>query len=326
MAKETEGQDRAVEVGIVDAKHQAELQSAKDAVNRVFKLLGVKNVVVVDDELNAAPEVGDLIARYRKVKAENPNRLKTIKRLASVSQGDNQDDIRQDLTEIWNKLDEQQQDDLLVEMGWIPGRKTFAILKDLLIDYNPNFLSFAKWQEHEKELTTPEALAESLILFDLDMSKENGADDEGMRIIKSLLARSSGPCQYGILSHLVSKDNEYNDWQNFAEKYDLRQHQGRFVVISKKHLPDSPMVFAQRLKRAAISFPCNELRQQVERVLDEAFANAKGDSRNSMFMILRRSFFNLLTQKACGSLTPSCEYLHFTPRDRRVICSKLTPK
>jgi hypothetical protein len=59
---------------------------------------------------------------------------------------------------VWDGLDEEQRDGLLIKLDWMPGRKTFAALGELLAQYQPTFLSLADWRKREQELTTPEAL------------------------------------------------------------------------------------------------------------------------------------------------------------------------
>lgn len=257
-------------------KQEAELHNARAAIDRVFGLLGVKDVIVVDDEVRVGAEFSDLVKQLTKIKQENPLRLNQLKELNGVDLRGSLEEIRDDLESAWEKLLPEEQDTLLTKMGWTPGRRTFELLRTLLGSYTLKFLSLAEWREQEAALIAPESLAVSLLLFDLDMSRENGASDEGMKIIGSLLRKVGGQCHCGLLSHRVSKDEEYSDWQQYVTEYNLGEHQGRFVVISKKHLPESPMVFAQRLKRAAISSACDQLRGEVERVLGDAVANATG--------------------------------------------------
>ena len=47
------------------------------------------------------------------------------------------------------------------------------------------------------------------------------------------------------------------------------------MVISKKHLPDAPVSFAQRLKRAAIAPLCDNLKDEVVKVLNTSLEEAK---------------------------------------------------
>jgi len=252
------------------------LAQARKDVGRLCELTGVNKVVIVDDELEAKPEFENLVGRYVKLRNESPETLAKIPQFESIDREGDLEDIRPDLQEVWDSFDEPKQDELLAELGWITGQKTFAALTDLLTNQQTIFLSLKQWRDRKEELTTPEALAESLYLFDLDMEKEGGAIDEGMRTIQSLLRGVTGQCLCGLLSHLVAEDNEYEDWQTFVQNYDLHDHKDRFAVISKKHLPASPMAFAQRLKRVAITSHCVEIREKVEGVLDDAFSEAKG--------------------------------------------------
>jgi hypothetical protein len=277
MATEKDAVVPAAVTEVPGSKRDQEYETARAALDRVFKLLGVKRVVIVDDELNATAEIGDFIARYLKLRRDNAARVKQMAALASVTHDATEEaDVREDLQKVWDQLDDDKRDELMMNMDWISPKRTFSALDELLRGYHAEFLSLAKWKEVQAAATEAAALAESLLLFDLDMSKDQGTQDEGMRIIKSLLTTVKTQCQCGLLSHLVGKHDEYQVWQQYVQDYELQEQQGRFVVISKKHLPDAPIVFAQRLKRAAISSPCDSLRREVAQVLDEAFSDAKG--------------------------------------------------
>lgn len=260
-----------------ERKDEQRLPEARDALNRVFSLLGIDKAIVVDDELTSLPDFEDFVGTYRALLHDNPNRLKQVnKRLGVAASEDEIDDLRQDLRARWDELNDEAREALMIMIGHKPNRKVISKLGELLSQYQPEFLSLAQWRQRQEMLTSPQALSTSLLLFDLDMSKEEGGtSDEGMRIIKALLERHAGKCQCALLSHHIAKDAEYKDLQKFTEDHQLGERQARFVVISKLHLPDEPIIFAQRLKRAAITSPCDALRREVAAVLNQAFSEAK---------------------------------------------------
>lgn len=252
---------------------------ARSALKQIFDLLEVERVIVVDDDLNSDPQLSDFTQRCFRFFNQNPLRLRCIDGL-ELQEGVEEDfdeDIRPQLEDIWGDLDEVEQSQLMEKLDWIAPEKTVSALKQLCEGYQIDFLSLQGWRDSFAANTSDDALAKTIFLFDLDMSKEvaaGGCDDEGMRLISEML-KSGRNCQCALFSHRVEEDAEYDAWREYVADYDLKEYQHDFVVISKKHLPKAPIVFAQRLKRAAIAPLCDELTEEVVNVLDAALGDAK---------------------------------------------------
>ena len=182
-----------------------DFEDARRALKQIFDLLGIEQVIVVDDDLDSEPELGDFTERCRNFFNKKPQRLSCIPKL-TVREGDDfDDDIRPQLEEMWQPANDDSRDQLMVRLGWIAPKKTVSSLKNLCQGYTIKFLSLQDWKAEFDVNTSKDVLGKTIFLFDLDMSKEkNGHNDEGMRLIAELL-KTVKNCQCALFSHLVKK-------------------------------------------------------------------------------------------------------------------------
>lgn len=119
----------------------------------------------------------------------------------------------------------------------------------------------------------------TLFLFDLDFSKESasgGGESTGLSLIRvvhdTVGLESTAVC--GLISHKISKDEEYPEWINHANKEGLDQD--RFIIISKLRISEDDLEgFAWMLKLTLLNKPCKELRDQASAILKTAMEQAR---------------------------------------------------
>lgn len=257
------------------APNSQTLSEARDALSRICKLLGVTKAIVVDDAFSVEPSVDDFVTRVRGLHANDPGTVTSRAEFTGLDWSDGIESSRQDLERLWNERTVQQQAALFLSLGGTKLEPALSSLTDLFQGVPLERLSLKGWREMLARGGIAGVAAESLFLFDLDMSPEGGATDEGLRLISELLKDTQGVRYCGLLSHNVSIEKEFAYWEECCKTHGLADKRDKFAVVSKAHLPDDPGMFAQRLKRIAIAPACEELRRQVESVLDEAFREAK---------------------------------------------------
>src|SRR5690606_34300340 len=121
---------------------------ARIAIAKIFNLLDVKNIIVVDDEIKNGPSFAEFYVRSNTLDKNNRARLISItKNLKIDFDRLDEDFFKEELQEKWDSLQNDEQDDLLHKMGWTSGRKTFGTLNELFSGYNPNFISFDEWRK-----------------------------------------------------------------------------------------------------------------------------------------------------------------------------------
>lgn len=181
---------------------------------------------------------------------------------------------------LWDALDADAHETLASELGInLNGELEEGgrnVLSELLGDYSLRFLNLAQWNEEKESLLDSIGETPSLFLFDQDMTKNQGSESEGMKLIANILkGRSSElPIYCGLFTNLVTVENEHQRHTEFADSFQLTAERDRFAVISKQHIHNEPSALAVRLKRVAISPWCEKLKIQLVSAVKDAVEDA----------------------------------------------------
>jgi hypothetical protein len=260
------------------------LQSARKAACSLFDVMNLKRVVVVDDVLSTpfmpADVIGQCVAYLNGGKTVA---LKAVPELAGIDfEIPDREVLTANLRAAIEPMDETARRSIAVQLADAKDDKDDAEnasrtqLEGILQDFDVRCLSLAQWNAEKGNLLSDPSVAETLFLFDQDMSQAEGTDVEGMRIIAGILTDKRENAIYcALISHTVTAGNEHEAIDRLAKDHGIESVKDRLVVISKAHLRDDPMAFAFRIKRAAIAPRCGELKNMVLTVVQEAVEHAR---------------------------------------------------
>jgi hypothetical protein len=259
-----------------------EFDAAKAMLRDLFGIMGIQNVVVVDDQLSTPLDVERIIGaiRARAALTEGSIDLK-IPELAGIDVSAPVDVWRGQVEAAWTRVAIERKDAIGRELGIKEEEKSNEsarhVIERILGDVPADFLSLTEWQQKKAALIAAAKQGTTLFLFDLDMRENSGRQDEGMRIIAELLREHirQGPVYFGLISNNVGVNEEYQQHLQFMKDYELEDMGDRFAVISKKGLDAHPREFAFRLKRVAISPRCAALKTGIFSALEKAMTEAK---------------------------------------------------
>jgi hypothetical protein len=257
-----------------------DLVRAKEMLRQVFGVMSIREVVIVDDEYSTTTELSDvigaiaaLINRRQIGKLQNNARLSGFRFSA--------DSIwRAQVSDMWEQLNEQERrslgeslDVFSEDVGAVESR---SVLGRLLSDFELRFLTLQQWELAKDDLLLRVQSDPILFLFDLDMRKNQGAEDQGMKLIASLLQRRSVelPLYCGLFTNLATIENEHERHLTLASAHQLTQERDRFAVISKQHLHEQPSALAVGLKRVAISPWCEKVKTRLVNAVRNAVDDA----------------------------------------------------
>jgi hypothetical protein len=258
---------------------KSDMDAATAAVRRVCELLGIRKVIIVDDEYAVVPTLERALAACKaKINANDIPALTRIHGLQGVLFDD--DDLWEpQFRDVWERLGSEEQYRILSEStsGEYRAAARLGKLSEILTPFQPQYLSLQQWKEQEASLLPAVTGCPTLFLFDLDMSKDNGHTEEGIQLISGLLQKYTDSSLFcGLLSHNVDSNREYHEWKRYSESVEgLDRNRDRFAVISKRHLPDDPVEFARRFKRIAISPRCHEIKDAAFKILKDANIEAE---------------------------------------------------
>lgn len=136
-------------------------------------------------------------------------------------------------------------------------------------------LSLVEWRDRRNDLLAEDKAATTLVLFDQDFGREeDGTKEEGIRLIREVHSKDVG--YYGLLTHTVLEDNEYEVWNGLADKHQLQRD--RFLVISKarlmKDMPDY-YGFLAMVRLAALSGRYAEVKKEAWEVFKGSLEKAE---------------------------------------------------
>ena len=134
-------------------------------------------------------------------------------------------------------------------------------------------LSPSQWEAKKDQLLQNCKTQCTLFLIDNDFSTTGGSNEEGMRIITSLLTQyDNGDLVCGLLTHTVTPDTQPDQWESLSRAHGIPRD--RFVVMPKAHLNEAPMLFAQVLKFAALSSDFTRLKALTKDIIAQSAMKA----------------------------------------------------
>lgn len=263
---------------------ETQMQTAREAVRSLFAVMNIKRVIVVDDVLSSPFSSADVIGQC--VAFLNGGKTAVLKSVSELAQIDfdisDADVVTSSLRVAIESMDDSVRRSIAVTLADAKDGRDDAEnasrtqLEGILQDYVVRCLTLGQWNDEKGALLSDPAAAETLFLFDQDMSQADGTDVEGIRIIAGLLNEEPKRAMYcALISHTVPAGHEYEAINVLAKEHGIEGSKDRLVVISKAHLRDDPMAFAFRLKRAAVAPHCGALKGMVLNVVQEAIEHAR---------------------------------------------------
>jgi hypothetical protein len=262
---------------------------------RLLKAIGIKRIVVVDDEYYAeeAGSVEDLLGLCVEL---DPTQALSLPSLGDVPFDADygvwsgillkkwesmMPDLRLNVLRHARKLvgtgQENPTDVVLSDPGGDArvARSLFELLSDLQ-ECSFVTLSLGRWRrDREEYLGDPVAALETLFLFDRDFRRENASADEGLVLVREVQGRGVAIC--GLITHTVNLGAEHAAWNELAGEHGLDRN--RFVVIAKQRLAEDggaePYSFLRMVRLAALSSRCASMKKAAWKIFEDSVAAAR---------------------------------------------------
>jgi hypothetical protein len=255
-------------------KQQA-IEKASAAVTEILSVLGVNQVVCVDDTYSDAPTLEEVIVAARTL---DEGKLKQS--LPEIGDNVPQDPevISEKIRQLWPELEPSVKAERttniltnarLQDMGDEDDTADAMILSQVIPNNILKTLSPTQWEIQREQILGNESVQKTLFLFDQDLSNDDGDPEGGIKIISSILSQKNAEniiC--GLLTHTVTPDNQDAKWIELSARYNLKQES--FLVISKQYLHEDPLWFAQTLKLIALSPDFAILKGKVKDIIKNA--------------------------------------------------------
>lgn len=257
----------------------SEFFKIKKEVQAILAQLDINRVVVVDDYYADYPDVSVLLGvvrtlTYQKV-AKHPDFEPYIK--------DDEDISNELLTQAWEGWSPEEREDSLKKLSRM--LKFGEVELDEAVGFGPMFddlfaefdfvrLSLAGWKAQKTQLIEDAKEKPTLILFDQDFSNEGGGPEDGIMIIRGLMAGGTLENVFcGLLSNAANVDAERTMWKQLVEKHKVDQ--SKFVFIAKQRLQGEMDGFAKMIKLTVLNDRCDKLKKEAARIIADTTAEAR---------------------------------------------------
>lgn len=254
------------------------IEQARAAVQQILEALRIVHVVCVDDTYDDEPLVEDVVVAASTL---DQDKLHEILPEFGASVPDDPDVLKEQIRRLWDAFNETTRAQFAKKI--LSASESFDDVEandvrdaTLLDGYIPAemllTLSPKQWEQQRDQLLAKDTEERTLFLFDQDLSMKGGEEEGGIKIIASLLASDTGDYICGLLTHTVSPEDLFEKWAELSERYGINRD--RFLVIPKRNLSETPVLFAKTLKLVALSPDFTKLKARTQEIIQEAAAKA----------------------------------------------------
>jgi hypothetical protein len=246
-------------------------ENAKKLLTQLFEQLTIRKVVFVDDQYSSNPSVEEIIGLCTEKGLASCKEIPTFNKMVNTPI----DDIWEfQVKSSWEKLTREEKISTyneLIQSTQDNDKKSASIFSEFLSEIlSVTILSLDEWNQQKTELIRSADETQTLFLFDKDLSKNGGRDNEGYHLVlETLTARQHKPTLCGILSHVFSEGEEYECWTKIKMEYHIEPHQ--CILISKQRLNSLDfMGFAYMIKLTVLNPYCNDLKERFSELINNA--------------------------------------------------------
>lgn len=255
----------------------------RNALGALLRRLAIAKVVCVDDEHASALTLDDILGWLESASPE------TIASVFPDFEGRTQQerDVRATMfRQWWESLEPAQREELASTArssiqeearADSPDVDYMSVLSEVFegmkeIVFVP--LGPKEWADQGDALLAAPDCGQTLFLFDQDMSKANGRQNEGSSIVGSVLAKYTDPRPLcGILTHTATTEGQVERWEELATEAGLERDQ--FMVIPKALLTEDLQEFTRQMKSAVLAPSFRQLKEESSKILSASLDKAK---------------------------------------------------
>ena len=260
-AEESEADNAHVPVGNADGPgvQSRSLEDVRAAVTSLLAAVGIGRVVVVDEDFEVS--LADVISALESATDE----IGPIENFGEIELSDERENWVTDVTEAWDRMSaaeraEASQVVLTATGAEVEAPEELEVLRHVLPDsVEAASLTPAQWLSQQGVIVEEAASTPTLVLFDRSMHDD---EDAGLKLLTALYeADSDGVMWAGLLTNTATVSNELRVRTELAGLVGVQSE--RFVLLSKGHLNEDVLTFAEALRIALMSQPATLLLKEV---------------------------------------------------------------
>lgn len=257
----------------------SKIEEARAVINKLLDALGITRIICVDDVYIQSVTFEDALGSLDELSVEAAQEIIGEENIRLSRDAD----IRtEQFRDYWASLSNDQQQILFRQ---ISGEKETGgdqsgfdaqdleaadMLQNLLTGREFHPKSYTAWKKQRKQYFQEARTQKTLFLFDENLTRDGGSETGGRILIREFLAlEETQGSMCGLLSHNIRPESEYDIWGAFTgPEYDFDPD--RVIPVSKSHLQNNPLTFAQRIKLTILNPHCKNLRLKAARIISQA--------------------------------------------------------
>jgi len=262
----------------------SEVQSIKRAAETLEQLLSylkIDKIISVDDIYSDGLELEDVLAVQGSLADAT---LINIFKGMSAEMAKDPDARISMIRRIWEKKNQEERKKLarLVitkadpsDIDRCKDHAAVSVLEEILPSSMLRTMTLRQWEEKRAALLEETRVGNRrvLILFDQDLSKDDGTPTSGIEIISSILAGKDNPnLTCGLITHTVDVEHQQDRWNELAAEHNLSKD--RFVVISKNCVVDDPIDFVLMFKLLTLNPVFARMKHRTTYILEKSIHSA----------------------------------------------------
>ena len=230
-----------------------------DSVSRLLEAVGIRTVIVVDDEFE--PKIEDVIAVGESIADV---RLEVCE-LGVIDFTTEREIWEAELRSRWAALTIDQQrrvrEDIYLQTSRDPDEDgELSLLQHLIASATFRSMTPSEWIAQRCSLLADASTNAMLILFDKHLG--TGMLEDGIDFIRDVYATvSAGDIWTGLLTNRVRAGDEHSAWEEMSGR--LGECASRLIVLSKDHLSSDTASFIEGLRVLLMVQPAGRLERSV---------------------------------------------------------------
>lgn len=236
------------------------LEELSTAVSAVLAAVGIGHVVVVDEDFEVS--LADVISALD----SDIDKVGPLQHLGDIDLSDERENWEADVTERWRQLSDAEKAEasqaVQAETGAdFEAPEDLGVLRKVLPEVvEVALLTPAQWLNQKGSIVEEAVSKRTLVLFDRSMDDD---EDAGLKLLTNLYEADQDGVIWaaGLLTNTASVSDELSVRTALASEVGVQSE--RFVLLSKGHLNEDVLTFAEALRIALMAQPATLLLEEV---------------------------------------------------------------
>ncbi len=251
----------------------------KVIIDSILSQIGVSRVISVDDKNKSLPDISEILGHLQSL---DTGALEPLLAPFPGLFARDPEIMGQRVQAFWVAQNDESKRQFLENIALGSGPAGAEVAADaaavqalpvLFHSWDFQAMGLPQWRASAKDIFKESESRKTMILFDEDLTDQEGSSTEGLTLIKETLAvTNEEQVVCCLLSHKYHMPTIHDEWRRVCNDNGFPEH--RVIIIPKELLIDSPSDFAALVKLASVSKYYAVLKDKVQEIVVKGLAIA----------------------------------------------------